>query len=199
MASDKKCLYLTFDDGPTPEITSWTLELLKSYNAKATFFCTGNNIDQHPEIFEKILNDGHAVGNHTYSHPKGWSTPSEIYVGQVIKTQEDIDYHVSNLKCKIQTRKPSKLFRPPYGQITATQAKRLLALDFKIIMWDILAFDWKASITPEQCAQNVISKAGNGSIIVFHDSGKASKNMQLGLTKTLEHFSKRGFKFKSIV
>lgn len=193
MPNDQNAIYLTFDDGPTPEITNWTLDLLKSYNAKATFFCIGNNIEKHPRIFNEVLNNGHAIGNHTFNHPKGWRTNTKDYVAQVLKTQELIEEQVSNSNSKI-----TKLFRPPYGKITPSQGKQLLNLGYKIIMWDVLAFDWKDSLSGEQCAKNVISKTESGSIIVFHDSLKASQRMQYALPKTLEYFSKKGFVFKSI-
>lgn len=233
MPEDQKILYLTFDDGPTPEITNWTLDLLKSYQAKATFFCIGTNIEKHPGLFEAILKNGHAAGNHTFRHPKGWQTRTDVYLQEVLKTDQIISEQIQNSKSKIPkadnkhqlvidnppvwkryvragqqsplTEKTSsggssipKLFRPPYGQITPKQGKQLLDLDYKIIMWDILAFDWKDSITPEQCAHNVISKAGNGSIIVFHDSFKASKNMMFSLPKILDYFSEKGFRFKHL-
>lgn len=215
MPNDQKVIYLTFDDGPTPEITNWTLDLLKSYNAKATFFCIGNNIEKHPQIFKDILKDGHAVGNHTFHHPEGWRTNTGVYVDEVLKTQEVINSQFSNSKFQIpnfnsqtsinnpsvperHVRAGQKLFRPPYGKISSKQGKRLLDLDYKIIMWDILAFDWKDSLSKEQCANNVISKTVPGSIVVFHDSVKASKRMKYALTKTLEHFTKEGYQFKSI-
>lgn len=235
MPDDQKVIYLTFDDGPTPEITQWTLDLLKTYNAKATFFCIGNNIEKHAELFNQIIKEGHALGNHTFHHPKGWTTNADFYVAEVLKTQVLIDYHLLNSEFKTpnsnahssevdqdqslkihlgpkatleQDNNPTvpkrqipigqQLFRPPYGQITPNQGKRLLALGYKIVMWDILAFDWKDSISKEQCAKNVISKASSGSIIVFHDSIKASKRMKFALTKTLEHFSEQGYEFKSL-
>ena len=229
MPLDQKVLYLTFDDGPTPEITNWTLDLLKSYNAKATFFCIGNNIEQYPEIFADILNDGHAIGNHTYEHPLGWNTNTDIYVDEVTKTQDIINFEIENIKSQIpnsinclisesdyqqskiinhqSTTRPyrkgtfgrvPKLFRPPYGKIKPKQGRRLIEMDYKIIMWDILAFDWKESITPDQCANNVIYKAENGSIVVFHDSYKASKNMMYALPKVLDYFSEKGFSFKHL-
>lgn len=200
MPEDQKIIYLTFDDGPTPEITHWTLNVLKEYNAKATFFCIGNNIEEHPEIFDDIIKDGHAVGNHTYSHPKGWATHSDVYVDQVKKTQDVIDYHIGNSKFQIPNFRSEiqKLFRPPYGQITPKQGGRLLSLGYKIIMWDILAFDWKDSISEEECARNVISMARPGSIVVFHDSVKASKNMMYALPKVLHHFNEAGYQFKQL-
>lgn len=204
MPQDQKTIYLTFDDGPTPEITHWTLNILKEFNAKATFFCIGNNIEKHPEIFHDILKDGHTLGNHTYSHPKGWTTSSEVYVDQVLRTEEIIDYQASNSKFQTlhadrsQGSPRANLFRPPYGQITPQQGRRLLTLGYEIIMWDILAFDWKDSISEEQCAKNVISKARPGSIVVFHDSVKASRNMMFALPKVLHHFNESGFKFERL-
>lgn len=204
MPTDQKVIYLTFDDGPTPEITNWTLDLLKSYHAKATFFCIGNNIEKHPSLFKEILKEGHAVANHTFHHPNGWKTNTDGYVKEVSKTQDIINAlipnsHIPNSNSQTSAINIQKLFRPPYGKITSKQGKRILALGYKIIMWDVLAFDWKDSISDEQCAQNVISKAEPGSIVVFHDSVKASKRMKYGLTKTLEHFSKEGYEFRSIV
>ncbi len=189
----EKILYLTFDDGPTPDITEWTLDVLKKHNAKATFFCIGNNIIKHPDIFYKIMDEGHSIGNHTFHHPRGWKTKTEAYVDEVIRTQECIhsksDNHQSTL---------AKLFRPPYGQITTRQGKTLRDFGYKIIMWDVLAFDWKDSVPNEKCYQNIISKATAGSIIVFHDSVKASERMQYALPKVLEYFSVKGFEFKRI-
>ena len=203
MPTDQKVIYLTFDDGPTPEITNSTLGLLKTYQAKATFFCIGSNIEKHPEILYDILKDGHAVGNHTFDHPKGWTTKATDYLAEVIKTEQAISaarktWSEKTLNNTSLTAPNSKLFRPPYGQITPRQGRRLIDLGYSIIMWDILAFDWKQSLTPEQCANNVISKAENGSIVVFHDSVKASQRMTYALAKTLEHFSKQGYEFKTL-
>ncbi len=203
MPDDQKVIYLTFDDGPTPEITNWTLDLLKSYNAKATFFCIGNNIQKYPQIFKDILKDGHAVGNHTFHHLKGWATNTDFYIEDVLKTQKvmDAEFRFENengVKNSSIITHNSKLFRPPYGKIKSSQGKQLLELGYKIIMWDVLAFDWKDSITSDQCAKNVISKARNGSIIVFHDSIKASKNMRYALPRVLDYFSEKGFTFKHL-
>ena len=209
MPNDQKVIYLTFDDGPTPEITNWTLDLLKSYNAKATFFCIGNNIEKHPQIFKDILKGGHAVGNHTFHHLKGWTTNTDVYIEDVLKTEEVITFEIKNYQTSIteqtsssnschQKHSITKLFRPPYGKIKPSQGKHLLNLGYKIIMWDILAFDWKDSLSEAHCANNVISKTGAGSIVVFHDSVKASERMKYALTKTLEHFSKEGYQFKKL-
>ena len=184
-----KDLYLTFDDGPTPEITDWTLDTLKQYNAKATFFCIGDNIEKHPDIFQKIISEGHTIGNHTQHHVKGWKTKTKIYINEVLETEK-----------QIQTYQPqrSHLFRPPYGQIKPKQGKQLIDLGYKIIMWDVLSFDWQKEISEEDCLNNVISKSKEGSIIVFHDSIKASKNMMYVLPKVLEYFSEAGYKFKAL-
>lgn len=193
LPTTEKVLYLTFDDGPTPEITDWTLDVLKQYNAKATFFCLGNNIEKYPSIFERLIKEGHCIGNHTFDHPRGWKTKTEDYVDEAIRTQEVINLKSSNTKASKEN-----LFRPPYGQITTKQGRFLRKLGYKIIMWDVLAFDWNNSITKEKCAQNVISKARSGSIIVFHDSVKASERMQYALPKVLDYFTEKGFEFKRI-
>ncbi|MEP5340207.1 MAG: polysaccharide deacetylase family protein [Algibacter sp.] len=196
IATTEKVIYLTFDDGPTPEITNWTLDLLKTYHAKATFFCIGNNIEKHPELFHNILNEGHVIGNHTLNHVKGWKTSTERYLKEVADTQEIIDRETS----KLTNYKSSavNLFRPPFGKIKNRQGKALVALGYKIIMWDILPFDWKTNTTKDACFKNAISKTTNGSIVVFHDSVKASKNMQYALPKVLEHYTKKGYVFKSL-
>ncbi|MEP1490009.1 MAG: polysaccharide deacetylase family protein [Algibacter sp.] len=196
IATTEKVIYLTFDDGPTPEITNWTLDLLKTYHAKATFFCIGNNIEKHPELFHNILNEGHVVGNHTLNHVKGWKTSTEVYLKEIADTQELIDRETS----KLTNYKSSgiNLFRPPFGKIKNRQGKALAALGYKIIMWDILPFDWKTNTTKDACFKNAIYKTTNGSIVVFHDSVKASKNMQYALPKMLEHFTKKGYVFKSL-
>ena len=198
IATNEKILYLTFDDGPTPEITNWTLNTLKTYNAKATFFCIGNNIEKHPDIFQNILDDGHAIGNHTHNHIKGWKTKTKDYLANIELCENVFKNRVP--KSSIVNRQSSivNLFRPPYGQITPKQGKKLLELGYKIIMWDVLSFDWEKDVSKETCLKNVTSNTRNGSIIVFHDSIKASKNMQFTLPKVLEYFSEKGFAFKAL-
>lgn len=186
-----KTLYLTFDDGPTPEITDWTLDTLHAYNAKATFFCIGHNIEKHPNIFQNIIKAGHSIGNHTHNHLKGWKTKTTDYINNVALCDAVMTSQVSNSKFV-------NLFRPPYGKIKPKQSKRILDLGYQIVMWDILSFDWDSKVSQEDCLNQVFSKAINGSIIVFHDSVKAAKNMQYALPKVLEHFSKKGFSFKAI-
>lgn len=193
--SKKKVLYLTFDDGPTPVITQWVLNTLNQYQAKATFFCIGNNIDKHPEIFKSVIANGHSIGNHTYNHLKGWKTKTNWYVSNTIKAQKTID--LNSLKNNT-TQVTNQLFRPPYGKIKPLQGKKLRALGFNIVMWDVLSFDWDKNTKKQQCLNNVIKKAKTGSIIVFHDSEKAKKNMMFALPKVLEHFSKKGYSFKAL-
>lgn len=189
----EKELFLTFDDGPTPNITKWTLDQLKAYDAKATFFCIGNNIEKHPDIFKEIIDHGHAIGNHTQHHVKGWKTPTKDYIEEVLTMESTMEPYSELFNDQNQ-----KLFRPPYGQIRPKQGRQLLELGYQIIMWDVLSFDWDQNITKEQCLHNVTSKSKPGSIIVFHDSLKASKNMMAILPKVLKQFSDMGFKFRAL-
>ena len=177
-------VYLTFDDGPTPKITEWTLDQLKKHDAKATFFCIGNNIDKYPEIFKKVLEEGHAIGNHTFNHLKGWETGTEEYIENVLKCNESIS--------KLNTEH-CKLFRPPYGKIKLAQSKILRKQGYKIIMWDIISFDFDARISKEKCLENVLKNVQSGSVIVFHDSVKADQNLKYALPKTLEFLKRNGF------
>lgn len=201
IATPNKTIYLTFDDGPTPQITDWTLQTLKQFNAKATFFCVGNNIENHPNIFQNILKQEHAIGNHTQNHVKGWRTKTTNYVENVLLTESVLKKQILNYNAsKVEANHglSVNLFRPPYGQITPKQGKRLTQLGYKIVMWDVLSFDWDSTISSNQCFQNVISKSKKGSIIVFHDSIKASKHMQFALPKVLEYFTQKGYTFKTL-
>ena len=189
--TDRKEIFLTFDDGPTPEITSFVLKQLKQYNAKATFFCIGKNIENHPEIFHQILSEKHSVGNHTQNHLNGWKTKNINYLESVLKCGDVI----SNLADKT---KESKLFRPPYGRIKKSQAKEILKRGYRIIMWNVLSADFDKSISKEKCLENVLKNTKKGGVIVFHDSLKASEKLQFVLPKVLEEFSKKGFSFKGI-
>ena len=207
--AEEQVIYLTFDDGPTPKITPWTLDVLEQYQAKATFFCIGNNVEKHPDIFIKTVESGHAIGNHSYSHPKGWKSSTEDYLKNVKQAQDIIDFqlqqpaHIEKVASSKSTTKYrqseiNKLFRPPYGQITKTQGRELIALGYKIIMWSVLAIDWSEKTSKEKALRNVIKNAKNGSIVVFHDSEKASENMQYALPRVLEYFSKKGYRFKAL-
>ena len=185
-------VFLTFDDGPIPEVTPWVLDKLKKHNAKATFFCIGENVQKHPEVFQKILSEGHSVGNHTFNHLKGTKTETSEYIENVEKAGRQME---NNSEFKIQN---SKLFRPPYGKITPIQAKKLQKKGIKIVMWDIISYDFDATISEEQCLQNVLKNIKPGSIIVFHDSLKAEKNLRYVLPKVLDFISEKNWKICSI-
>jgi peptidoglycan/xylan/chitin deacetylase (PgdA/CDA1 family) len=182
-------IYLTFDDGPTPEITEWVLSQLKQFNAKATFFCIGDNVRKYPEIFEKVINEEQIIGNHTFNHLNGWKTPTADY------TENAKLYEVEH--CKLNT-KNSTLFRPPYGKIKSSQSKILRKLGYKIIMWDIISYDFDATIPPEECISNVIKNVKSGSVIVFHDSKKVFKNLEKTLPIILKELESKNFIFESI-
>ncbi len=193
----EKQVYLTFDDGPIPEVTPWVLSELDKYNAKATFFCIGDNIKKHPELFRRIISEGHSAGNHTFHHLNGWKTNTEDYIRDVLegeKEMEKVEVECLNsegqadLKLKIQN---PKLFRPPYGKITSKQSRILQEKGYKIIMWEILSADFDGSISEEKCLQNVMKHINAGSIIVFHDSLKAEKNLRYVLPKVLNFLSER--------
>lgn len=180
----EKILYLTFDDGPHETATPFVLDVLKQFNAKATFFCLGKNVKSHPDIYQRIINEGHATGNHTYNHLNGWKEKKEKYINDINDAAEYIN---------------SKLFRPPYGRISPFVLKTLCdKLGYKIIMWHVLSGDFDESNTPENCAENVIQNAANGSIIVFHDSEKAWRSLRFALPEVLKEFSAKEFTFKSL-
>ncbi|MGM5468889.1 polysaccharide deacetylase family protein [Flavobacteriaceae bacterium LMO-SS05] len=198
ISTHNKELYLTFDDGPTPEVTNWILNTLNHYNAKATFFCIGANVKKYPELFNQIINEGHAIGNHTHNHIKGWKTKTKLYLENVLQAKETIDAQIQNLPAANRQSTMAHLFRPPYGQIKPKQGRRLMALGYRIVMWDVLSFDWDKKVSAQDCLHHVISKSNNGSIIVFHDSVKAAHNMKFALPKVLEYYKEKGFSFKAI-
>lgn len=177
--NEEKKVFVTFDDGPTETITPWVLDLLRKYNAKATFFCLGKKVEMHPELFEAIKADGHAIGNHSYSHLKGWETPTGQYV-------QDVDLAAEFI--------PSSLFRPPYGRIKPSQY-RVLRSRYKVIMWDLLSMDYSRNVTKRRCANIVINNLHSGAIIVFHDSKKAEKNLRYALPRALEAICEKGYSF----
>ena len=184
-------IFLTFDDGPTPEISEFVISELKKFNAKATFFCIGNNIKNQSKIFNKIISEGHAIGNHTHNHLHGWKTDNETYLNNISECENIIFKSVQKIN-------PSKLFRPPYGKIKKSQARRLLKKGYRIIMWDVLSGDFDTSISKEKCLQNVLKNTKRGSIVVFHDSLKATEKIKYVLPKVLNLFSKKGFIFSKI-
>lgn len=186
--STEKVIYLTFDDGPIPDVTEFVLSELKKRSLKATFFCVGDNIRKHPEIATKILSEGHQIGNHTFNHLKGWHTADETYFNNIQKFESQLAELTGN-------KKKSKLFRPPHGLIKHSQIK-VLNKEYSIIMWDVLTGDFNAKIRPEECLQKAIRYTRNGSIVVFHDSLKAEKNMSYALPKYLDHCLTVGYKFE---
>ncbi len=178
---DKK-VWLTFDDGPTPESTPFVLDTLKQHNVTATFFCLGESLEKNPDILKRIKEDGHSIGNHSYSHPNGFLTCTKAYI-------TDIE------KCKKLLPK-SKLFRPPYGKITPRQISKLKT-QFKIIMWDVLAWDFNKNISIKKCIDNVVNNVESGSIVVLHDSNKTSDKIKQVLPKILEQLKKNGYTFSA--
>jgi peptidoglycan/xylan/chitin deacetylase (PgdA/CDA1 family) len=187
MPPGNKSVYLTFDDGPIPGPTEFVLDELKKFNIKATFFCIGDNVRKHPSVFSRIVEEGHAVGNHTFNHLKGWSTENERYL-------ENIQLFENVVSGRAQ--KTSKLFRPPYGRIKRSQIKALN--DYKIIMWDVLAFDFNKNLSPEKCFGNTKDAVRDGSIIVFHDSLKAERNMTYAFPRLVETLLQQGYTFKTL-
>lgn len=186
--TDDKTLYLTFDDGPVPGPTEFVLETLKKFHAKATFFCIGENIEKHDRVFQEIIRDGHGIGNHTFNHMDGWKTSTSDYEKNVARCQEQIEAHSAGLT--------GKLFRPPYGKISREQIRLLSA--YKIVMWDVLSIDYNKNLPAEKCLKNSIQATRKGSIIIFHDSYKAEKNLTFALPRFIEHYAGLGFAFKSI-
>jgi peptidoglycan/xylan/chitin deacetylase (PgdA/CDA1 family) len=170
------------------------LETLKRYEAKATFFCIGENIEKHPEVYKQLLAEGHRTGNHTFNHLNGWRTNTDVYIQNILKAEEMMSLH----QPQNSAQPGKKLFRPPYGKITPVQARKLLHLNYEIIMWDAVSGDFDQSISPEECYQNVINNTRQGSIVVFHDSLKASGNLQLCLPRVLEYFREKGYEFRTI-
>lgn len=185
---DKK-IFLTFDDGPIPEITEWVLDILKSEEIKATFFCIGDNIKKHPEVYKRILAEDHQIGNHTFNHLNGWKTKTNHYID---------NFKLCETECLKLNSEHSFLFRPPYGKIKPSQTKAIRNLGYKIIMWDVLSYDFDPNIIPEKCLENVISNTEQGSIIVFHDSKKAEKNLKYALPKAIQILKNKGFVFDVI-
>ena len=184
MPGKEKKIYLSFDDGPHPVATSFVLEALKKYNAKATFFCIGKNVAEYPFIYEQLLDEGHRVGNHTYNHLNGWKTTDAAYIENVVQAKKLID---------------SNLFRPPYGRATKFQLK-ILNTQYGLhpVMWSVLSGDFDTKLSKENCLLNVLDKTSDGSIVVFHDSEKAYEKVQYVLPRMLSHFAEKGYRFESI-
>lgn len=191
MPRNSKTIYLTFDDGPNPQITPWVLKTLNDYQAKATFFCVGENISKYPDVFQQLISEKHSFGNHTYNHLNGWKTSTPLYLENVSKAEAVITRFSKNTE-------NIKLFRPPYGKIKASQAKRLQLLNYKIVMWDALSADFDPTISKEECFKNIVENCKAGSIVVFHDSDKASEKLKTILPRILQYYSEKGFDFKGL-
>lgn len=180
--NETNTIYLTFDDGPVPGVTEWVLDILKEYSIKASFFCVGENVSKHPEIFERIKREGHSVGNHTFNHLNGWKCDLNTYLDNIKQADELID---------------SKLFRPPHGRIRHKAISELMPR-YEIVMWDVLSIDYNAKIDEKTCIKNVLQNVQPGSIIVFHDSYKAEKNLKAALPKCIEALLREGYNFSKI-
>ena len=185
VSTQAKELYLTFDDGPIPGLTPWVLEVLARYEAKATFFCVGHNVEKHPNIFRQILAEGHSVGNHTFHHLNGWQTEAITYLKDSLKADEAMAEYVQ-----------TSLFRPPYGWLTLKQRQQ--HRHKKIVMWDVLSGDFSPKLKPEAVLSKSIAATRPGSIIVFHDNLKAEDNLKYALPAYLEHFTNLGYTFKTL-
>ena len=180
--TDEKVIYLTFDDGPHPAITPWIIDLMNQYNAKGTFFLIGDAVSKHPDLYQLYKANGHQVGNHTYRHIKGWRSRKKKYLNEVAQCAEFVE---------------SSLFRPPYGQINL-RSIREIKKKYKIVMWDVLSWDFDKETSTEICLSNVINCTKEGSIVVFHENEKSMKNIMYVLPKVLKHFTKQGYQFKAI-
>ncbi|MFC5269959.1 polysaccharide deacetylase family protein [Adhaeribacter terreus] len=185
----EKIIYLTFDDGPIPEVTDFVLNTLEKYNAKGTFFCVGENVQKHPEIAKRVLEQGHRLGNHTFNHLKAWKTATKPYLENIKKCDVVLEPFIS------ETEKP--LFRPPYGQISLSKIKHLQS-QFRIIMWDLLTCDYDQALQPEICLAKSLELTRSGSIVVFHDSLKARRNLEFVLPRYLEFFHRQGYRFQAL-
>jgi peptidoglycan/xylan/chitin deacetylase (PgdA/CDA1 family) len=178
----EKKLYLTFDDGPIPTVTDWVLDFLREQNIKASFFCIGKNVKNNPEIFKRIIKEGHAIGNHSFNHENGWLTSYTKYLNSISQCADLVE---------------TKLFRPPYGKLSFRQFFTLRK-QYKIVLWDVLTYDYDQSISPETSLTNSILKTRSGSIIIFHDSLKAFKKMKEMLPIYVQDCLKKGYQFDTL-
>lgn len=200
--ADQKELYLTFDDGPVPGPTEFVLDILKEAGALATFFCIGDNIARHPSIFRKVVEAGHAIGNHTFHHLSGWKTNTDDYLSNIKLCEDQIKNSTAPSGTSQQATSDQKpatslpLFRPPYGRITRQQIRSLPS--YRIIMWDVLTHDYATSLSPEKCLTGALKAARPGSVVVFHDSLKAERNLTYALPRFIDHFAGLGYTFNSL-
>jgi peptidoglycan/xylan/chitin deacetylase (PgdA/CDA1 family) len=200
LPNETNTVYLTFDDGPIPEVTPWVLNLLKEYSAKATFFLIGENIRKNPGLFNRIISEGHSVGNHTFHHLNGWKTKTPSYLEDVTMAETEMLKLLEGYKSISGKRllTTQKLFRPPYGKLSGDQARHLINKGYSVIMWNVLSGDYDAALSEEKCLQNVVKNIRPGSIVVFHDSLKAEKNLRFVLPKVLDFLSENCLVAKSL-
>jgi peptidoglycan-N-acetylglucosamine deacetylase len=180
--TDEKTVFLTFDDGPIPELTEEILGILAKYNAKATFFCVGENVVRNPQLYAKIIEQGHATGNHTHRHLKGWSANFADYLEDIREAARHIN---------------SSLFRPPYGLMSYRQAKTLIK-DYQVIMWSVLTKDYDPSVSREECLETALQGVRPGAVMVFHDNIKAREKVLYALPRLLEHLEKEGYRSEKL-
>ncbi|PPK96945.1 peptidoglycan/xylan/chitin deacetylase (PgdA/CDA1 family) [Nonlabens xylanidelens] len=179
----EKTVYLTFDDGPTPLVTDYVINLLSQYGFKATFFCIGDKVNRYPETYRLLKNENHQIGNHTYHHLNAWTTKKNRYLDNIDECSKVVE---------------TKLFRPPYGRITSAVTQRLIKKGYKIVLWDVLSGDFDQSRTSESCLKNLKKNTRNGSIIVFHDSDKSFEKLKVILPEYLAFLKEKGWNSKSI-
>jgi len=184
MPAEGNRVYLSFDDGPHGDMTPFVLDELAKREARASFFAIGNNVERRPDLYRRIIDEGHAVGNHTFSHMNGWQVPDEAYLEDIRKASAWID---------------SPLFRPPYGRVSHSQTRKIeLGLGMRIIMWTLLSGDFDPELDEERCLRNVIDRMRAGDIIVFHDSTKASKKLTYVLPRVMDEIGERGWRCEKI-
>lgn len=187
--SPPDALYLTFDDGPIPEVTPWVLEQLAMVEARATFFCVGQNLARHPDVARAVLAGGHRLANHTQHHLRGTQTPLSVYLADVAACQALLD----DLQPDV-----TRLLRPPYGRATLAQVRALQRIAYGLVMWDVLTYDFDPDLSAAECLRQAVRHTRAGSIIVFHDSLKAEQNLRAVLPRYLAHFREAGFKFLAL-
>ncbi len=193
-----KTIYLTFDDGPIPEVTKFVLDTLAEYQARATFFCVGDNVGKYPEIYQQVIQAGHRVGNHTFNHIDGWKTDTDLYLNNVKQCQKFMAaYLPKHLDEHSFFSENPPLFRPPYGKMTPQQIRRLSA-DYQIVMWDVLTYDFDATLSRGDCLEGAMLHTKPGSIVVFHDSVKSIDRLKFVLPRYLKYFQHAGYRFECL-
>lgn len=188
LPNQEKVIYLTFDDGPIPGVTEWVIDVLDQFDVKASFFVVGENVNKHPQVFKKLIDHGHLIGNHTFHHVRGWRTSTQEYIKEVERCNQSIIDNGGEI---------TGYFRPPHGRIKPGQAKELRN-QYKLLMWSVLTVDYDRNLNEKTCLSNSIKATSSGSIVVFHDSIKAEKNLRYVLPRYIEHFLKEGYSFQRL-